>query len=186
MFDLTQYRLLCNHDQSMIWYLLLDGNSWVPFDCSDYAGNISHQNWKKTLTNSPTICFNFETGEVHWGTNFIIVQSRGKSNGHLGMSKQLENRFEKVGLSKGYNKDHDVFITSSHNGWNQEYNLDDQIEYICTEKGMLIELDRLELFISGEFVEKCLQKAALPGMHHIQKSNNIFMQGDCMLCLYNI
>ena len=38
-------------------YLLFDGNSWVPFDCSDYAGNITHQNWKKTLTNSPTICY---------------------------------------------------------------------------------------------------------------------------------
>ena len=56
-----------NHDQSTIWYLLFNGSAWVPLECAEFAGTITKQNWQKTLTNAPTIYYQFETRKVEWG-----------------------------------------------------------------------------------------------------------------------
>ena len=121
---------------------LENGKKYIPQVLSSECGKVKMQNHRKTYTNIPTIFHNFEDEKTEFGVYFMIFRSKSIIEPYPGPSAQFRTAIEKVGLKCGFNEKHNCFITTSDNGWNQEYHIDDQIEHIASQgEGTIMQFD---------------------------------------------
>lgn len=144
---------------------------YVPRECSDFMGNVSKQNDRHTITNGSTIEYNLISKKTSLGPNFLILQSDSNKNPYPGLSKNWEKRLNDISLLKGMNKDYSTFISSSRNGWNQIYNLNDQLQLLC-EPGTFLETDGWTYFKNWDiWIEPALTKQTFPSLDMLYLQN---------------
>ena len=158
------YRRLINHDQSMVYGYSWNGTNYIPWSLQKNKGHPKMQNDRKTFTMVPTFVYNYESKQFELGTTFAILESTSGLPVYPGPSTVLRNNLDKLGIKVGYNADGKFFVTSSMNGWNQWYNLPDQVEEIARSgEGSVIQLDNHVGFHNEElFVKPLLRKCVIP------------------------
>ena len=153
----------CDQSMQMNWRVLK--NTFYPFTIRMYGGKAPVQQERKTFTTIPHEGWDFENDCVWHGPCVVILKSKSTKEPYPGPSKQLIEDLKQLGLKVGFNEKYNVYITSSPNGWEQDCNVDMNLEAIDTAgPGTIVQLDNWKLFITPEFQESLVQQLQLPSL----------------------
>ena len=131
-------------------------------ECTQNIANIAKkQGWKNTFTVVPLAWVNLQTKSLEFDTTTIIIPLKTKEHN---VSKQLEAQLKKLNLKGGYDKDTKLLIIVSTNGWDQEYNLKDQVAHTYKRYGLLTHDGWTHFENYDEFILPLLKKLTFPGM----------------------
>ena len=102
--------------------------SFVSSLLSDVLGSHKTQGERETMTLIPNTWFDLETRKLVHGADVLILPSKCKDIGkkygeEYGISRAMNNKLRRNGLHRGYNKDFNMYVVGSSNGWNQIYNM---------------------------------------------------------------
>ena len=93
-------------------------------------------------------------------------QDKFSSESELRASSQLKTQLKEAGLKIGYNKEYNVYIDTSTNGWDQEYLLAAQVAQIARGtqgKGTILQVDNWSCFQNfEEFIKPLLLQCIFP------------------------
>ena len=117
-----------------------------------------------TNNNNNNNDINITTNNNNNNNNISLDSSIHSENARLRASEQLQSNLEKVGLQVGYNRDENMFIDTSTNGWDQEYLLPAQINEIIRStagKPTVMQLDNWSSFDDYQLWIKPLLEACI-------------------------
>ena len=158
-------RKFINCDQSMQMSWRLVGKKYIPFTLKLYGGRVPQQQERRTFTTIPHEGWDYENNCVWHGPLIVILKSSSSKDPYPGPSQRLQNELKDLGLQAGFNEDYNVYITSSFNGWEQEYNLEMNLEAIKSAgPGTIVQLDNWVLFATPEFEENLVKQLQLPSL----------------------
>ena len=83
----------------------------------------------------------------------------------LGPSPHIQKALQKVGLNIGWNEKYQVYITTSHNGWEQAYNMGEHVQIMQQQfpRNSILQPDKWDGFCDYKNVQrKLLDVCVLP------------------------
>ena len=101
-------------------------------------------NARDLITLVPTLCKNLITGDITLAVTLVIFASGTKKDDP---SDRLKKALRTVGLKVGLDSDNVQFIDTSHKGWNQKMNLQNNVRCIASlGQGQVCQLDNWSYF----------------------------------------
>eukprot|EP01084_Bolivina_argentea_P114367 203621_1 len=131
-------------------------------DMKKSSGKKKMQSDRVTYTHSPHILINVHSNEGAIGESLLIVPCDTQDGEP---SKYLINSLAKVGLKIGLNEDvgpGGLRIVISYNGWEQEYNLEDDWKGVVKYQNQVFITDGWSLFKYSEMIDNLLDNKVFP------------------------
>ena len=157
--QLLPVKHFANHDQSPIYGFKDNGRKFIPFQLAKWKGNSKISGDRATWTHIPTLIHHKDNNSCELGLSvFILKSGEGSPDCYHGPSPTLQRKLQRVGLNIGWNPKYQVYIDTSHNGWEQNYNIKGHLAILAQE---LPEFTQLQLDNWGPFEDPKLFKPIL-------------------------
>jgi len=157
---LLPVRKLINHDQSMIWSCPERGVSYTPGFMAGFGGRQKRQGDRKTWTHTPTLVYNLKERSCEFGVSLLVFPS-GAAASHFAPSTQFRqalrnNQPHSFKLTRCIDQEHNVFIDTSYNGWEQRDTVIRSVPIFRQHPFSILLLNNWEHFSDPEFIDLLL------------------------------